>query len=123
MFQAKTPVAVHNVTVEEEIADNEEVIFELNECLTAKENVLKDLETQAQKVEIDLKRYTTPYNCETGTLDEDISMFRTVASKYVKPELIDFYVDRMKKSASNSLEDEPSTISALCQLISDEQDV
>lgn len=110
------------MTVEEEIADNEEILCELDECLTSKEKVLNDLESQVQNVESDLKRYTTPYNCETGTLEEDISMFRTVASKYIKPDLIDFYVDRMKKSASNSLNDEPSTISSLCQLISDEQD-
>lgn len=110
------------MTVEEEIADNEEILCELDECLTTKENILKDLETQARNVESDLKRYTTPYDCETGTLEEDISMFRTIASKYLKSDLIDFYVDRMKRSASNSLDDEPSTISALCQKISDEQD-
>lgn len=74
-------------------------------------------------LESDIERYTTPYNIENSTLESDINMFRTIASKYVKKDLIDFYVDRMRKSADNRLDSDQSTISALCEIISKGQDL
>lgn len=105
------------------MSDNEEILFELDECLHGKDTTLNELKEQATNLENDIKRFTTPYNIENSTLESDISMFRTIASKYVKKNLIDFYVDRMRKSAEHKLDADESTISALCEVISKDQDL
>lgn len=104
--------------ISEEVKENEEILFELDECLHSKKATLRDLKEQAENIEKDIVRHTTPFKSETSTLDEDILMFRTVASKYVKSELIDFYAERMRKSKQNKTTNKTSTISALCEYIS-----
>lgn len=104
--------------MKEEIDDNEEVLVELDECLKNKNETAAQLKQSIANLETDIKRFTSPYNCEKASLEEDMTLFRSIASKYVKRDLIDFYVDRMRKSAQNKIDSESSTISALCEIIS-----
>lgn len=113
--------SIEDVCIVEEINDNEEVLFELDECLHTKTTALNDLKQQVTNLENDIRRHTTPYNIQKSTLENDVNMFRAVASKYVKSELIEFYVDRMLKNADKKGSRAESTISALCQTISEEE--
>ncbi|XKL69655.1 hypothetical protein PGB90_007424 [Kerria lacca] len=116
--------SVENIKVSDEISDNEEILFELDECLHTKDSTLAELKEQVENLENDIKRYTTPYDTETGTVEEDITIFQRIASKYVKRDLVDFYVERIKKKTSNvSDDDDTSTVSALCELISKGKDL
>ncbi|XP_065204250.1 uncharacterized protein LOC135834325 [Planococcus citri] len=116
----QTPAAAQpeKDTLHDEMNDNEEVLIELEECLKSKSETIDNLKQNITNLENDIKRYTSPYNSEKSTLEEDISIFRNIASKYVKNDLVDFYVDRMKKCAANKVESDSSTISALCEVIS-----
>ena len=107
-------------SLNDEINDNEEILNELDECLKHKNDSIANLKQNISHLESDIKRYTSPYNSEKATLEEDIALFRSIAGKYVKTDLIEFYVDRMKKCAANKVDSDSSTISALCELISKE---
>lgn len=104
-------------SLNDEINDNEEILVELDECLKNKTDTISNLKQNISNLERDIKRYTSPYNSEKATLEEDIAIFRNIACKYVKNDLINFYVDRMKKCATNKVDSDSSTISALCELI------
>lgn len=105
-------------TLNDEINGNEEILFELDECLKNKSETLAQLKENISNLEVDIKRYTSPYNCNRATLEEDIALFRSIASKYVKADLVNFYIDRMRKCAANKVSSDSSTISALCEMIS-----